>query len=543
MPKLAASALWYLKNKDFSVIPIKEDNSKKPYVKWEKFQEEQPDEEQLKRWWTDWPSANIGLITGKHTNLTVLDFDWQKMNPEQKQQAESTLPTVFTPIAYTPHGGEHRYFTYSPEVPHKVDVYPFVDCRNDGGYIIAPPSRIPDGEYQWYDRAKINQTQLREVPKEYINIIKEYINKYSSYIEGEATNWLHEATNGYNKIQKGKRDDTLFHIANSLSKTRLPIEEVQYILRLIGLYCCEPAFPQKEIEAKIQSALMRSAKKDLGIAEEVRQWVWATRGYFAATNMHKELQLATRLDIRAANAELQRLCKRDEIERHPNKNGIYRLRDRNVEGINFLDAEIETVNIQFPFGLENMVEIMPGNIIVVAGTPNSGKTAWLLNLIADNMDKYDIHYFNSEMGEGELAKRLRNFEDIEIENWTFNAWERSEGFADVIKPGKGVINIIDFLEIYRDFYEVGGLLAEIHSKLAGAVAIVAIQKNFNVGVGLGGMRSLEKPRLYLAMENGKMTITKAKNWKGDQNPNGKTIHFKLAKGCKFIEVDEWSIEP
>jgi hypothetical protein len=143
------------------------------------------------------------------------------------------------------------------------------------------------------------------------------------------------------------------------------------------------------------------------------------------------------------------------------------------------------------------------------------------------------------MGSSELRKRLDKFDDIALSDWKFKPWERSGNFADVIKPGKGKINIIDFLEIHDNFYEVGGKLAEIHNKLKGAIAIVALQKNRGVDTGLGGFRSIEKPRLALAMSPGTLKIVKAKNWKTSENPNGKQIRFKIAAGCKLFNQGNW----
>jgi hypothetical protein len=184
---------------------------------------------------------------------------------------------------------------------------------------------------------------------------------------------------------------------------------------------------------------------------------------------------------------------------------------------------------------------MPGNIVLIAGQPNCGKTAFLLNVIAENMHRFEIHYFNSEMGESELRKRLLKFDDIPIEDWRFKAWERSDKFADVIVPGKDKLNIIDFLEIHQNFYEIGGLIADIHKKLKGSIAFIAIQKNPGLEYGLGGYRSLEKPRLALAMDSGVLKIVKAKNWVTGENPNKKQIHFKIVQGCRFVETDEWSL--
>jgi len=134
---------------------------------------------------------------------------------------------------------------------------------------------------------------------------------------------------------------------------------------------------------------------------------------------------------------------------------------------------IAVIGIWLPFNLHRMVETMPGNIILVAGEPNAGKTGLLLNVIANNMHKSEIHYFNSEMGGSELKKRLSLFNDVMLHQWNFKARERSDNLGDVIKPGKGTVNIIDFLELHDNFYEVGGRLAEIHRKLKGAVAIIA----------------------------------------------------------------------
>ena len=164
-----------------------------------------------------------------------------------------------------------------------------------------------------------------------------------------------------------------------------------------------------------------------------------------------------------------------------------------------------------------------------------------VNIIKENMHKFEIHYFNSEMGESELKKRLLKFNDIQLNDWKFEAIEQSDNFADVVAQGRGKINIIDFLEIYENFYEIGGRIAEIHKKLKGAIAVIAIQKNKGVDTGLGGYRGLEKPRLALALSPGQLKIVKAKNWRTEENPNGLQIDFKLVNGCILIPNGTWHL--
>jgi len=83
-------------------------------------------------------------------------------------------------------------------------------------------------------------------------------------------------------------------------------------------------------------------------------------------------------------------------------------------------------------------------------------------------------------------------------------------------------------------------LKQIHEKLGSGIAIVALQKDPKAAQGRGGTFSLEKPRLYLNIDAGKITIRKAKNWTNpEQNPNGLTMDFKIVGGCKFMPLGMW----
>jgi hypothetical protein len=158
-----------------------------------------------------------------------------------------------------------------------------------------------------------------------------------------------------------------------------------------------------------------------------------------------------------------------------------------------------------------------------------------------NKDKFEIHYFNSEMGETELRSRLSKFGKPLSEWQKVHFWERSSNFADVIRPD--TINVIDFLEVTEDFWKIGTWIKQIHDRLRKGIAVIAIQKARGAAVGRGGHVTLEKPRLYLNMEPGKIKIVKCKNWRQeDFNPNGQELKFRLAKGCEF-HIDEYWHKP
>jgi len=184
-----------------------------------------------------------------------------------------------------------------------------------------------------------------------------------------------------------------------------------------------------------------------------------------------------------------------------------------------------------------------GNIVIIAGEMNAGKTGFLLNVVRDNMDKWKVHYFNSEMGETEFKIRLSKFPDMQEEDWKLTAYNRNGAFADVIVPDD--LNIIDFMECYDEFWRIGGWIRDIHTKLRKGLAVIAIQKKEGLVFGRGGDMTAEKARLYLSVSHdwsrrvGVLKIVKAKNFKGEINPNGYVQEFKLVQGARFIPQGVW----
>lgn len=536
MNQTLGDALRYLEM-NLSIIPIRP-KDKRPLIAWESFQKERATEELAERWFTEHPDANVGIITGEISGIDVVDIDSEK----GAQALTPYLPETFeTPTARTPRGGSHIYVAHRDTLGNAVRFIEDCDFRGQGGYVVAPPSIGQNGKpYAWAPYLSMFEVQPAVLPDSLYSIL---INGgvIGGGIRAGATNGNNcpqMSTSVHKGFQEGSRDETLFHLANCLIKGGMSSDNALEYLSIFAANCVPP-FPEKEVQAKIESAIKRAGTREINISKEVREFVLSTNGNFLSTDVLKFLQLSTRPEQKAVSMALKRCVEEGICERTGNRNGCFRRVETECEEMNFLDAETESVNIVLPFGLGHMAEIMPGNIILLAGSPNAGKTALLLNIIHDNMHSHEIHYFNSEMGSGELKKRLAKFEGISLKEWKLKAYERTENFGDIIKPGRGKLNIIDFLEIHENFYEIGGKLAEIHRKLSGAVAIVAIQKNRGTDMGLGGFRTLEKPRLALAMEPGILKIVKLKNWKTSENPNGKQIQFKIIGGCKFIATGGW----
>lgn len=292
--------------------------------------------------------------------------------------------------------------------------------------------------------------------------------------------------------------------------------------------------------------LYTEAPQERNIAGEVRDYVDSIEGIFSTQQLYGDLGLFTPQDKATARQTLMRL-KGTRIQPHGTHVGQWRVMRGEVVPMNFANIQTEELDLWLPFDLHNYVSIMPGNIIVVTGDPDSGKTALLLNVVRRNIDKWKCHYFNSEMGPEELYKRLTLFQDFPITHPNFHAYERSADFQDVIQPGKYSVNIIDYLEITDEFYLVGKYINDIHRVLGEAVAIIAIQKKSrDSDMPLGAQRALEKPRLAIALHAGsktepnKATILKCKNRKTTHSMIGLSRPYKLINGSEFrCDSPEW----
>ena len=276
-----------------------------------------------------------------------------------------------------------------------------------------------------------------------------------------------------------------------------------------------------------------------GLSDMVRAWIEDTSGWWATEEIDRDLGLTSPNAKQSRKKVLQRLKASGVIEQHAKQNKQWRYVNTRVTSLEFKAAGRDGIlPVRWPMGLENFVNLFPGNLAVVAGSPNAGKTALLLNFIRLNMQKFPVYYFCSEMGDVELRNRLEMFEGIGINEWSFQALERASDFADVMRPD--AINIVDFLEMTEELYRVNSHLAAISHKVGSGLAIVAVQKKVGAAYGRGQEFGLEKPKLYLSMDRGKLQIIKGKSWaKKHVDPAGLACTFKITGGCKFEVTKQW----
>lgn len=160
------SAKYYLKTW-MSVIPVGKD--KIPLINWKEYQKRKPTEEEIDKWFEDFPEAQIWAVTGKISWLIVVDVEkWWDI---------SWLPETAT--AKTWGWGYHFYYLFSKPFKNKTRIRELTDIRWDGWYVVLPPSETTKWKYSWEKKIKLQMFPYwlfedKKETKEYQKVDTEY---------------------------------------------------------------------------------------------------------------------------------------------------------------------------------------------------------------------------------------------------------------------------------------------------------------------------------------------------------------------------------
>jgi hypothetical protein len=196
--ELRDAALKYAK-KGFSVIPVS--FIKRPLVDWKRYQDEIASSETIEVWWRQFPLANVGIITGKISGISVVDID------PRNGGTNELLKDCNTPNCTTGGGGAHYYFQNTEYTKSIKDIYPGIEIRAEGNFVVAPPSKSDKGSYIW--NLSIDDVPLAPLPE----FLKEEIQKHT-----QKRMKLERVINNkfFQKISQGNRNDAFTRFAGQL---------------------------------------------------------------------------------------------------------------------------------------------------------------------------------------------------------------------------------------------------------------------------------------------------------------------------------------
>ncbi len=229
------------------------------------FHDATTDPEQIERWWTQHPQANIGVPT---EGLVVLDIDGSS-NPWPDDPDQAADLASAGAIARTPRGGKHVVFRRPEGKAWKCSAGKLaagVDVRTDGGYIVVPPSRTTQGEYRWVEDLELDRPadRLPEPPAWLVKVL----DRLTASPEPSRNGTL--PSDG-NPIPQGQRNATLARLAGSMRRVGMSQSEIAAALARVNQDRCTPPLPPREVE-RIAASIARYEPDAVSVALVEHHW-------------------------------------------------------------------------------------------------------------------------------------------------------------------------------------------------------------------------------------------------------------------------------
>ena len=243
-------AFEYL-DRGWPVIPV---HGKTPAVPWAAYQKKRPSVDEIKEWFASKESYNLAVITGKISELVVIDCDtaadasWWRQN-----HAETPL------VVMTGRGGSHFYYRYPKcEVGNRIGILArSIDVRGDGGLVVAPPSVHPTTAkpYEWSPWDHYSRDEIPFLDPAWLGPARsiEASGLYSREFGPNIRNGLAYIRHITAESENGGHNAT-FRAACVLRDSGLSANEARDALRSWNETNAEPPWTEKELVHKIQDA-------------------------------------------------------------------------------------------------------------------------------------------------------------------------------------------------------------------------------------------------------------------------------------------------
>ncbi|NRA37897.1 MAG: bifunctional DNA primase/polymerase [Planctomycetes bacterium] len=227
-------ALYYAEL-GYAVFPL-QPGTKVPFAGSRGVLDASVDSEIISDWWLQEPDANIGLST---CNLCVLDVDLANHPWLAKIQQISC-----SAISMTPRGGYHYYYKQHDQQPIRNSAGKLadkIDIRGDGGYVVAPPSRIDDATYNWAPHCELTDDI------DSLELIPDWLSQAIENTNQTAPS-LSKNNGESNTIPDGQRNSTLVSLAGNMRRCGMGEEEICSALLVTNTTRCNPPMDEAEVK-------------------------------------------------------------------------------------------------------------------------------------------------------------------------------------------------------------------------------------------------------------------------------------------------------
>jgi putative DNA primase/helicase len=298
------------------------------------------DPEQIAMWWNGKPLANVGVRTGGF--LVVLDVDPRNGGDETLRRLlaeHGALPATWT--VQTGGGGEHYYFAVDAELPTRAGLFPGVDLKGAGGFVVAPPSRHASGaRYLWVRGRSLDDVQIARAPDWLLRHARS-----NGRSNGPGNGRPKTGDVAQLHVREGGRNNYLASFTGKLR--RQGVDGSELVARVLdeNLRRCAPPLSRAEVERVVGNI----ARYPAGSSDGIGGLLEAT----GAARLGKDAPAADREAVLRKLAELAPTL--DRVKAALLRDELVR---RRILSARVVDAVLRPVNGEAPAGLQGQAVVL-----------------------------------------------------------------------------------------------------------------------------------------------------------------------------------------
>lgn len=190
------------------------------------------------------------------------------------------------------------------------------------------------------------------------------------------------------------------------------------------------------------------------------------------------------------------------------------------------------------FGLENLIEIFAGDMILLDGRTNFGKSAIALSILGENIDLLPSILMGNELTTSklEITPKLKR----RLRRMTWARWMGENGPRFDILPVGGdyeeyikrdYLNVVDWITLPGEYWLIDSVLKAMKDRVGKGVLVPVLQKGKDSEYAEGGERTQRHADLELRIDSfgeydSVLTVARVKSPKG-KNPVGRKWAFGI----------------
>lgn len=404
--------------------------------------------------WEEWLSigTNIGVKTGRISNITVIDIDTKEISADLKEAFKEV-----NTLTQDTKKGSHHFFKYDPELPKtnlRASNLP-IDIENDGGQVVLEPS-VVEGQ-----KRKLQIKEIQVMPVELKKFLLSKIKTKSQFADEKR---VVDDSVPLDFISEGQRNSSFIQLGGILRK-RLNIEDTEYALDILNKRLCTPQLGYREFKNiiyKLQDYVNFDNKE---VADKILKYLQIVEDASA-----RDIKEALGFQKELIDKTLSDLIKEQFIVK---KRRMFHIVER-MQWKDTFGSEGKEIDFIMPYFNDHAC-FRDGDMLIIGGSTKVGKSHIALNIIKRLVEQgKKPHYVNLESGN----RFVTISKSLGLNEGSF--WNATHFAPEQVEIEKGAVTIIDWL-LPNNYAETDKLYKHFAEQLVkhGGILIIFVQLRLN----------------------------------------------------------------